>query len=327
MDRLSILFLPVPFDEPRFMAMSRQDVQKAVAGNHDFRVFDHNQPIAPQFEGIDVVVDHGGLIGTREMADIVAGKLKLWQVLGTGLDHFDTGYWHDLGIPLANCPGTTSGSGLADLAMMYILMLARNYPMAPRALREGLYNEPLGRDPGNLILGIIGFGASGKDLARRAGPFGFKIQIIDTRDVTDAELREFNLDYVGTPEDTDTVVANADFLSLHLPLTDETKHIIDRRRLALMKPTACLINVARGELVDEAALTDALVKQEIAGAGLDVFAQEPPDLNASLFTLENVIATYHCAGVTDGTSRRRAAIAAENIDRLANHLAPLNLVP
>jgi lactate dehydrogenase-like 2-hydroxyacid dehydrogenase len=227
------------------MVLSRNEVREAIGGTHDFRLFDHSKPAGPQFEDVDVVVDHGGLVGTREMADLAAGRVKLWQVLGTGMDHFDVAYWKEKNIPLANCPGTTAGAGLADLAMMFILMLTRSYPMAPRALRENLYNEPLGRDPSGLTLGLIGFGASAKDLAKRALPFGFRIRVIDTRDIGDAEKRKFGLDYVGKPENLDSVIAVSDFLSLHLHLNDETRHLIDRRRLGLMKPDACLINVAR----------------------------------------------------------------------------------
>jgi len=308
------------------MQTSLEDVQKALAGKHRLTIFDHEQDIGPQFEDVDVVIDHGGLVGTREMADVVAGRLKLWQVLGTGMDHFDRTYWREKGILIANCPGTTSGIGLADLAMMFILMLARMYPMAPRALREQLYNEPFGRDLDGLKLGIVGFGASGKLLSRRATSFGLHVSVIDVREIGSEEIKDYNLQQVGKPSDLDTMIANVDFLSLHVHLTEETRHLIDRRRLDLMNPTSCLINVARGELVDEAALTEALVGQRLGGAGLDVFAQEPVDLNSPLFDLENVVATYHCAGVTTGTSQRRAAVASENVDRVAQGMEPLHRV-
>ena len=308
------------------MQTSLEDVQKSLAGKHHLSIFDHDQDVEPQFKDVDVVIDHGGLVGTREMADAAAGRLKLWQVLGTGMDHFDRPYWREKGIPMANCPGTTSAIGLADLAMMFILMLARMYPMAPRALREQLYNEPFGRDLDGLKLGIVGLGASGKLLARRATSFGLQVSVIDVREIEPKEINEFHLQQVGKPSDLDTMIANVDFLSLHVHLTAETRHLIDRRRLDLMKPTSCLINVARGELVDEAALTEALVAQRLGGAGLDVFAQEPVDLNSPLFDLENVVATYHCAGVTTGTSQRRAAIASENVDRVAQGLEPLHRV-
>ena len=112
-------------------------------------------------------------------------------------------------------------------------------------------------------------------------------------------------------------------MSLHLHLNAETRGLIDARRLALMKPTAFLINVARGALVDEAALVKALTAGRLGGAGLDVYSHEPPDPNSPLFHLPNVIATPHIAGMTDGTSRKRARCAADNVDRIAAGLEPL----
>ncbi|NQU11518.1 glycerate dehydrogenase, partial [bacterium] len=111
--------------------------------------------------------------------------------------------------------------------------------------------------------------------------------------------------------------------SLHLHLTPETRHIIDARRIGLMKPSACLINVARGALVDEAALHEALLQGRLGGAGLDVFAKEPPDPTLPVYRLPNVVVTPHVSGGTDGTARKRAAAAAENVDRIARGLEPL----
>ena len=324
--KLNVLFLPVKEPEPRFMQASRKDVVEQLSGRHQLTVFDHNRPLGPQFDRVDVVIDHGGLVATRPMADRAAGQVKLWQILGTGIDHFDLPYWRTKGIPVANCPGTTSAAALADLAMMFILVLARRFPMAPRALREQLYNEPMGRDLAGLKLGIVGFGASGKLLAQRAAPFGLRIAVIDVRDVAADEVATFGLDFAGKPADLDKVVSESDFLSLHVHLTDKTRHMIDQRRLELMKPTAILINVARGALVDEDVLVKALVNERIGGAGVDVFTEEPPDVSCPLFHLETVAATYHCAGVTDGTSRRRAALALENVDRVARNLDPLHRV-
>jgi phosphoglycerate dehydrogenase-like enzyme len=185
-------------------------------------------------------------------------------------------------------------------------------------------SELLGTELEGLKLGIVGFGASGRELARRARPFGMKIRaIVGNRDVGEEEMHEYGLEFVGKPPDIDRIIAESDILSLHLHLNAETRHIIDDRRLRLMKPTAFLINVARGQLVDEAALIEALVEERIGGAGLDVFSQEPPDMSSPLFGLPNVIATPHIAGVTDGTSRKRAQVASENVDRVAAGLEPL----
>jgi phosphoglycerate dehydrogenase-like enzyme len=183
--------------------------------------------------------------------------------------------------------------------------------------------EPMGMELEGLKLGLIGFGASGRELARRALPFGMKPLAIDVRDIGADEVREFGLEFVGKPSDMDRVIAESDVLSLHLHLNAETRHIIDVRRLGLMKPSAFLINVARGALVDEVAMQEALVAGRLGGAGLDVFGQEPPDLNNPVFNLPNVVTTPHISGTTNGTSRRRAQCVVDNIDRIAAGLEPL----
>ena len=320
-DKLNVLFLPIPDLFERW----GDDVVASLAGHHNLRIVkDYDQPLAPQFEDINVVIDHGGSVGTREMADLAAaGKVQLWQILGTGFDHFDLDYWKSKGLVVSNCPGVFSAVALADCAMMLILMLARRYREALQNLRNGVLYRPLGAELEGLKLGIIGFGASGIELARRARSFGMRNLAIDIRDVGEDEVTEFGLEFVGTPSDLDDVIAQSDVVSLHLHLNDETRHIINRSRLKLMKSTALLINVARGELVDEEALETALVEGWIGGAGLDVFSQEPPDLSSPIFGLPNVVAVPHIAGVTDGTSRKRAAAAAENVNRVADGLEPL----
>jgi D-3-phosphoglycerate dehydrogenase len=319
--RLNVLFLTHPVRPELFMPWG-EDVVAAIGDRHNLHILDRSQPLAPQFVGIDVVIDHGGSAGTREMLD-AAGAAKLWQVLGTGLDHFDLDYWRSKGMPVANCPGPFSATALAECAMMFILMLARKYPVAQANLQQQKLYEPLGRELDGLRLGIIGFGASGIELAKRAKAFGLRLAAIDVRTVSAAEVQEYGLDFVGTPADLDNVVAEVDILSLHLHLNRETHHLMDARRLALMKPDAFLINVARGALVDEAALEGALLAGKLGGAGLDAFSQEPPDVNAPLFHLPNVIAMPHTAGTTDGTSRKRAQCCADNVDRIAAGLEPL----
>ncbi len=320
-ERLNVLFLPHPLKASMFTPWG-EDVVKAVGARHNLHIFDYDQPLSPQFEGIDVVIDHGGSAGVREMVD-VASAARLWQILGTGFDHFDLDYWKAKGMPVANCPGAFSAVALAECAMMFILMLTRRYPIARARLDVGQLYEPLGLELEGIQLGIVGFGASGIELARRARPFGMEIAAIDIREIDDEERHEFGLSFVGKPSDLEKVVSESDILSLHLHLNDETHHIIDTRILSLMKPTAYLINVARGALVDEEALTQALISGQLGGAGIDAYSQEPPDLSSPLFSLPNVIATPHTAGVTDGTSRKRAQCAADNVDRIAAGLEPL----
>jgi len=318
---LNVLFLPHPLKPSMFKPWG-EDVLAAIDDRHTVCILDYDQPIVPQFEGINVVIDHGGSAGTREMVD-VATSARLWQILGTGIDHFDLDYWKAKGVPVANCPGDFSAVSLAECAMMFILMLARRYPLTQTELAAGRLYEPPGSELVELKLGIVGFGASGTELARRARSFGLAISAIDIREINVDEQRAFDLAFAGTPNDLDKIIAESDILSLHLHLNAETHHIIDARRLALMKPTAMIINVSRGALVDETALTEALVNGKLGGAGLDVFAEEPPDLSSPLFNLSNVISTPHISGATDGTSRKRARCTADNVERIAAGLEPL----
>lgn len=313
MQRLNVILLPVP----GLFSPWCDDVISAIGDRHSIKVFDPAKPLSPQFKGMDVVVDQGGSVGTREMMD-AATEARLWQILGTGFDHFDLPYVKSKDIPVANTPGQFSSVALAETAMMFILMLSRRLREAEANFENNRFYQPLGNELEDRKLGIIGFGASGQDLARRAKAFGMRILAIDVRPIEPIVVEQIRPDFLGTPSDMDHVVAESDFLSLHLHLNAETRHIIDTRRLALMKKSACLINVARGALADEDALYRALESGTIGGAGIDVYGKEPPDPSLPVYRLPNVIATPHIAGVTDGTSRKRAACCAENIDRLAD---------
>lgn len=296
-------------------------VVDALGDRHDLREYDKSKPAPEQFEGVEVVVDVGGW-ATHELID-AAPDVRLWQIVGTGVDHTDVPYMLRKGIAVANCPGTTSGASLAELAMMFILMLARKFHEATDSLKCGLLGMPFGVSLSGRVLGLVGFGASGRELARRAKSFGMRIHAIDALPIPQEILDDIQPDSVGTADDLDGLVAESDFLSLHLPLTKATCGIIDARRLAMMKPSACLINVARGALVDEAALYEALLEGTLGGAGLDVFSDEPVDPSLAVYRLPNVVITPHLAGSSDDSVRRRAAVALENVDRIARGLEPV----
>lgn len=320
--RLKVLFLPtlVELKDPW-----ERDVVQAVGSQHDLRIYKYDEPMAPQFEGVEVVIDFSGEAVSREMAD-AATSAKLWHLLLTGFDHFDLKYWKKKKIPVAHCPGVFASLPMAECAIMFMLMLARQWHYTQVSLHQGDFYRPLGFELENRVLGLVGLGATGQALARKARAFSMRIHAIEIREVSKEERQELGLEFVGKPEDLDEMISKCDFLSLHLQLNRETRHIIDARRLALMKPTAFLINVARGALVDERALYSALAENRIAGAGLDVFGKEPLDPDDPLLKLKNVVTTPHISSVTDGTSRRRAACVAENVDRIASGLQPLYLI-
>jgi D-3-phosphoglycerate dehydrogenase len=317
--RMNVLFLPPPSHRREPWS---QAIVNAIADKHNLKVCDYEAPLQPQFENVDVVIDSGGSMGTREMADL-SSSVKLWQILGTGYDQFDLPYWRQRGIPVANCPGQFSAVGLAECAMMLILMLARRWNESQTHLNRGIFYTTICSELENQRLGLIGFGNSARALAPRAAAFGMRVCAVDIRRISSEERTQFGLEFAGTPDDIDQIVSESDFVSIHLPLDDNTRQIIDARRLGLMKPSAHLINVARGGLIDEDALYTALLEGRIAGAGLDVFSSEPLNSDSRLLKLPNVIATPHIAGTSNGTSRRRAHCAAENVERVAAGLEPL----
>ena len=264
----------------------------------------------------------GGSIGTREMLH-AAKSVRLWQVLGMGIDHFDLDYWRENGMPVAYCPGPASSVALGECAIMFILMLARRYPEARANVGTQTMYAPVGFELEDRTLLLVGFGASARELAYRAKALGMRILGVDIVLPESEELAHYGVDRVGTPAELDEMLGETDFLSMHLPLNNETRHIIDARRLALLPKSAYVINVARGALIDEEALVEALLDNRLAGVGLDVFGQEPLPLDSPLLSMPNAIITPHVAGATDGTARRRAEIAAENCDRVADGLEPL----
>ncbi len=312
MRKPNVLFYSNKGNDPRYLI----DVLESFSQEgYEKKTLDAGKPLEDQFRGVEMVVDLGGW-ATREMID-AGGKVNLWQVLGTGLDHTDVGYILGKNIKLSYTPGTTSALSLGECSVMFLLMLARNYHSAVANLNSGLMYRPAGRSLKGGTLGILGFGASGRELARRAKPFGMRIEAIDIVPLEGDVDPAIAPDFFGGPDDMDEVIARCDYLSLHLHLTENTRHLINERRLALMKPDACLINVARGGLVDEDALGEALLNGKLGGAALDVFAQEPPDMNRPEYQLSNVILTNHVAGCTDDMIRERVLIGLDNGRRLA----------
>ena len=193
--------------------------------------------------------------------------------------------------------------------------------------QDNLFNskawwQPVGRELTGLKLGIIGFGASGQALARRARAFEMEIHAINRSPIDRVLVEEIPFELVGTQDDLDRVIGECDVVSLHLPLDDVTRQIMSARRIDLMKRDAYLVNVARGGLVDQDALLEAVADGRIAGAGLDVFAEEPPDPSHPAFRLPNLLVTPHIAGSTNGTFRNRGLCIADNLDRVAGGHEP-----
>jgi phosphoglycerate dehydrogenase-like enzyme len=287
--------------------------------------------IVSRLSDVDVLVS---LAFTREMG-AAARRLKLLQVPGAGLDRIDRsamppGAW------LANVYGHEVG--IAEYVIGAMLTLTRGFVRLDAALRRGAWESQwgLGAPPpppwpelAGKTLAILGYGRIGRELARRARAFDMDVRAI-RRDVSQSSAE--GLAFLGGPGALGEVVRRADYLAVTLSLNDTTRGLLGERELAMMKPTAVLINVARAEILDEDALYRALAERRIAGAVLDVWYRYPKDAGPTLparrpfHELANVLMTPHVSGWTEGMLEARAKLIAENIRRLAQGELPLNLI-
>lgn len=244
----------------------------------------------------------------REVMD-AAPRLKVISNYAVGYNNIDVAYATQKGIRVCNTPGVLTET-TADLTWALILAAARRIPESDSYTREGLFRgwEPLlmlGQDVFGKTLGILGMGRIGQAVSRRA--LGFGMKIIYYSPDTDPST----LDFPAEKVDFATLLLQSDILSLHAPLTDETRHMIGKAELKMMKSSAILINTARGPLVDEMALIDALRDGQIFAAGLDVYEQEP-DFSMAMLELRNLVLLPHIGSASIETRTRMAIMAARN---------------
>jgi lactate dehydrogenase-like 2-hydroxyacid dehydrogenase len=227
-------------------------------------------------------------------------------------------------LPVTNTPGVLTETS-ADLAFTLILSVARRVAEADKFTRDGKFHGwgpmmLLGHDVYGKTLGIVGLGRIGLATARRARGFGMNLLYTSRTPKRDAEA-----DLGASRVELDELLRESDFVSVHVPLSDETTHMIGARELSLMKPNAFLINTARGPIVDEAALVTALRDGSIAGAGLDVYEREPA-LEPGLMELDNTVLLPHVASATIETRTKMAMLAAENAIAVIEGRTPAHLV-
>lgn len=235
-------------------------------------------------------------------------NLRIVAKHGVGTNDIDVAAAKALGIPVIMATGANAHS-VAEHALGLILALAKDFLRQDGQIRKGLWDKKLyaGRELRGQRLGLVGFGLIGQILARMVAPIGMQVSAYDPFAPEEA--------FAGGVErvtSLNALLAESDVVSLHCPLTDGTRGLIGAREIALMKPTAFLVNTARGEVVDEPALIAALHAGRIAGAGLDSFAEEPPVANP-LWQLPNVILTPHVAGVTEDARRAVSIMTATNV--------------
>jgi D-3-phosphoglycerate dehydrogenase / 2-oxoglutarate reductase len=247
---------------------------------------------------------------TKLTAELIerASKLKVIGRAGVGVDNVDVDAATRRGIVVANAPESTVVSA-AEHTIGLLVALARNIPQAHAALKQGRWERKAygGTELAGKTLGVLGFGRIGQQVARRAAGLGMHVVAYDPFVAPD-RFRELGVERLETP---DEVYAAAEFLTLHLPLTAETRRSVDAGAFARMRDGVRLVNAARGELLDENALVDALRSGKVAGAALDVFSDEP--YSGPLLEFDNVVATPHLAASTGEAQDRAGVIVAEQV--------------
>ncbi|MEM1662454.1 MAG: hydroxyacid dehydrogenase [Desulfurococcaceae archaeon] len=261
---------------------------------------------------VDAIIVRSKPIVSRRVIEN-ARNLKLIARAGVGLDNIDLEAAREKGIVVINSPESVTLS-VAELTIGLMLSLARKIAYSDRMIRNGLWvkKEAVGYELFGKTLGIIGFGRIGRAVAKIA-KYGFNMRILyyDVMRIPEKEEIELGAKYV----DLDTLLKESDIVSIHVPLTPETKHLINRDKLRLMKRTALLINTARGGVVDTEALIQALQEKWIAGAALDVFEEEPLPPNHPLTRMDNVVLTPHIGASTyEAQERAGLDIAIKVID-------------
>lgn len=290
------------------------DVRREADGMVELQVA--STECAADFAGVTTVIDVGGWASNDAIDRGADAGVRLWQVLGYGLDHIDVAHVLERKMLLAHTPGAASAVALAEHAMLLMLLVEKKISECATSLIEGKVGSPLVGELYGQDLLLIGYGASGRELAKRAIAFGMRVSAVDLTAPDDPLLQRS-----GDIAELKVMVQDADVVSLHLPLTDATEHLVDAEFVSWMRPSSVLINVARGKLVDEVALIAGLRAGKVRGAGLDVFEIEPLGADHPFHTL-NVALTPHVAGMTVSTSRRRAAIAINNAVLVAAEQTP-----
>lgn len=295
----------------------------------DMDIFEGDRPISKD-ELLERVKGKDGLYCLlsdridREVIEAAGNTLKIISNYAVGYNNIDVAFATQNGVMVTNTPGALR-EATADLSWALIMAVARRIPESDRFVREGKFlgwgpKLMLGYEVYGKTIGIVGLGDIGSAVARRAN--GFNMRILYHSRTRKTELEE---ELGAVKVELDDLLRESDFISLHVPLTPETRHLIGEREIDLMKDTAIVVNLARGEVIDENALVAALREKRIAGAGLDVFENEP-NLTPGLTELYNVVLTPHTGSATFQSRDTMAIMAAQDLLLALSGKRPINLV-
>jgi len=280
-------------------------------------------------KGLEIVLnDKGRIMDEEEMKAAIAGacgviigvdplyasvmaeapELRAVAKYGVGTDNIDLDYCREKDIKVSVTAGANS-EAVADYTFALFLALARRVIEIDGRCRERDWTKVTTSDVAGKVLGIIGLGAVGKGVADRAKGFGMKVLAYDIY-LDEKTAREAGVEYAAIDE----ICERGDFISLHTPLTEDTRNLIGKREIEMMKPGAYIVNTARGGLIDEEALLTALEEERIGGAGLDVFSEEPPS-DERWYTLNNIVMGSHCGASTKGAEENMSLMSAQNLIR------------
>lgn len=287
--------------------------------------FDPARPLTAQVGKAHVLLVRSMPV-TREVID-AAPRLRLIQRPGVHLEGVDLEYASAKGIPVCNVPAslTHGGEDVAEHAMFLALALAKRFREAADSLGARRIGQPSTHVLRGKILGLVGLGRTGSAMVPMAHGFGMRVWAVK-RTVKESMREAMGLEWLKTNDHLAELLRESDFVSLHVPLNKETDSLIGRAEIALMKPGAFLINVARGRVVERDALAAALRERRLAGAGLDVFWNEPADPQDALLKLPNVIATPHVANMTLETIETIARVSVDNIRRVREGSPPMHRI-
>ncbi len=314
--------LVVPDDEPPVLTGTPLEARaRALADQVEWHV---TRPANPQdtiqrIRQADAVINIRSSVQFSREVLTECPNLKLLSVWGTGVDHVDLEAAVELGITVANTPGY-GAPYVSEHALTLALAVSRQIVSNDRRIREGGWTAGFIDELYGKTLGVVGTGAIGRRMIQLGQGIGMKV-IAWTYNPSPKRAAEYGVDYVLLDE----LLRQSDVVSLHVALTPESEGLIGREQLALMKPTAILVNAARGAVVDEAALLEALGDRKIAGAGLDVFEREPLPAGHPLTKLDNVVLSPHAGGMAYNGTMRGLEMSVENLEQFATG-SPVNVV-